>query len=172
MWLLRKIEDKDRWRYDDPDFHPPWISTESGEIPADPLQDLNTKNNQLSVYMLNEVRAELVDRILTALAATRNNSQKIECLIIPEEIIKYLNLELKRGKGGTPDGFVNELHCDIVQLTANKLVELAKAVIGCKAESDRRTGDQIRDLLIKGVQEGRLEQSKINPDLKKRLLHN
>jgi hypothetical protein len=70
-FILRTIR-KDRWyRIEDV----PWL--EEGDIHADPLADLNTKANELSVWLIEDDRSNL-NRVVSALAATRTHISNLD----------------------------------------------------------------------------------------------
>jgi hypothetical protein len=85
--MLRKIR-KARWyQHNQADF--PWLLDE--DIPADPLGDLVTNDNELSVWQINDDKSNL-HRIAAALAANSDDISNLDAEIkrIPEKEILHL----------------------------------------------------------------------------------
>jgi hypothetical protein len=75
--ILRKIR-KARWyQYDRSDF--PWLLEE--DIPADPLGDLATNDNELSVWQINDDKSNL-PRVAAALAANCDDISNLDYALI------------------------------------------------------------------------------------------
>lgn len=118
--MLRKIEWR-RWYKDKEMFS--WLG--EGEIPADPLTDLKTTQNNLSVFYIKEDHSNLND-IIAAMAATRDYAANFDYLLFDEQICSELSIEIKDTKGATPNEEVNKWHRDLMELSADKLLNLSK----------------------------------------------
>ena len=121
--LLRKIR-KARWLAKvDLD----WL--DQGDIPADPLGDLVTKDNSLSVWEIDDDNANL-PRVVAALASTGAKISNIDYALFEEGLLADLGIGVVRTAGGTPDQDVNEnWHRDLIELSAFKTAALAKAIM-------------------------------------------
>src|SRR5215510_4864620 len=104
-FLLRKIR-KTRW-YRTESFD--WLP--NGELPADPLSDLGTKSNELSVYHVAADESNL-DRIIASLAANVDQLAHVDFALFDESVISELGIKIKPSKGDLPDDQVNNWHSD------------------------------------------------------------
>lgn len=152
-FLLRKIR-RNRWYKTEPiDWLP------DGELQADPLSDLGTKSNELSVYHVVIDEANL-DRIIASLAANSEQWDNFDFAIFNENIISDLGIKIKNSKGELPDEQVNNWHNDLCELSATKLVILAKAIYE-KARIDRKTPAQVLNLVADFLMNGQIDRSRI-----------
>jgi hypothetical protein len=112
----------------------PWLQKD--EIPADPLGDLKTTGNGLSVYLIDDEKSNL-GRVVCALAATRDRIQHFDYLLFDWDILLSTGITVKRSEGKTPDCAVNELHCDLAELSGQKLLALATDILCSDYETGR-----------------------------------
>jgi hypothetical protein len=117
--LVRKVEGRN------------WIEPrdwpDAPELPADRLADLNTKSNQLSVFVCEETDLPgATYHIAVALTANRTQLRDFDCIIVPLTTLQSADFNVVHTpKGGqSDDAEVNKRHHDIRQLTARKLLEL------------------------------------------------
>ena len=162
-FFLRKV-DKRRW---DRIPRPPWL--EADELPAAPLADLNTNTTcRISVYLVDDDESNVL-RIVTALAATREKIVAHDYLLIDQDDIAAAGIEVRAEKGRCPDDFVNELHRDLCELTAEKVLFLCKrAFFG--ARRPKRVEEKLLSRTVpEGVVNGNIQPKRVNPELRKRL---
>ena len=119
---LRKIDSKRVWDNDEP---LPWLAED--DIQADPVTDLKTSNNILSVFYVTDKTTGL-DRIVAALAATRNSINHLDYILFDERLLLELGIKIARKTGETPDEQVNDWHRDLIELSGFKLVKLVKLI--------------------------------------------
>lgn len=99
-----------------------------GDIPADCLSDLNTEQNELSVWYIENDGANL-NRVLTALAATCGFVSNLDYLIFDYEIVTALGLTITKTDGETPDSVANRSwHRDLAKLSGENLLKFALAI--------------------------------------------
>ena len=151
-FLLRKIR-KNRWYKEKFDWLP------DGELQADPLSDLGTKSNELSVYHVVIDESNL-DRIIASLAANSEQCDNFDFAIFDENIISELGIKIKKSKGELPDEQVNNWHSDLCELSATKLVILAKAIYD-KAKTGRKVPEQVLNLVADSLRKGRIDRGRI-----------
>ncbi|MFH1563085.1 MAG: hypothetical protein ABIF11_06695 [Nitrospirota bacterium] len=153
--LFRKLERKV--------YMDPQKANELGGPQADALKNFKTKENALSVY---EVENELTDieRILAAIAGTRDNVQEVEYASFDSNLLAEHEIKTNKIKGDTADDEVNNLHIDLIDLTAKQLYLLASSI--------QKDGKLIRILkkeigikITEGLKEGYLDKNKINEKL-------
>lgn len=155
-FILRTIR-KNRWLQENLD----WLK--EGDVPADPLGDLATTNNELSVWFVEDDKSNL-EQILAAFAATRETSAHVDYALFDPQILEELGILNKRTKGGTPDPQANTWHIDLYELSASKLVELTKALL-LKSERTRISQKEICQLVVTAINLGRIDQASLKPDL-------
>ena len=120
--LFRKIDHKSNWdnfRSNSPN----WI--DSGDVSGDLLKDLQTTNNDLSVYEVADSNSNL-DKLISAMAANRQNLKPFYYILIERDTIESNNYSLASAVGGTLSKEVNNFHINIEKLSGFKLVKLAK----------------------------------------------
>ena len=86
-----------------------WIAP--GETQADALLDLQTKDNRLSVFRVdNDID---IQRVVIALAATRDHVANLDYAIFDDDELIARGIDITRTVGETPDQTANTLHHDI-----------------------------------------------------------
>ena len=131
----------------------PWLP--NNDFPADPVTDLRTTDNSLSVWEIDEDRSNL-QRVVTALAGNRDRIEKIDYVIFAKRTIADVSIKTKKSKGGTSDEGVNGWHLDLVEISAKKLLSLAKAIYD-EGERYRILGKKIEKLLGDGIKSGQID---------------
>jgi hypothetical protein len=121
--FLRVISSLNSW---DTEKDPLQLSID--DVSADMVTDLRTTDNNLSVFQI-ENDGSNVNRIITALAATRTHLQPSFFLVFDSNLLDRLKIELEKTRGGTPDDFVNDFHRNLKVLSGMKLIELAKELL-------------------------------------------
>lgn len=158
--FLRHIN-RSKWYHHD---GVPWL--QSGELQADALADLYTKNNTLSVYYVEEPARDL-DRIIAAMAARRNVPTNFDYVLIDGALVARLAIEVAASPGDTPDPVANALHRDLRQLTSDKLLGLVAAI----AQSDRPriAPADVKARLKAALEAGTFDLSRMDPGLRAHL---
>jgi hypothetical protein len=154
-FFLRTIR-KAKW-YKNEDVS--WLA--EGELQADALADLATKGNELSVWHIEDDRSNL-EQVVTAVAAGRDNIANLDYALFDQQILSAINIKIKETKGGSPDEKVNAWHRDLVELSATKLMELAKA-IQTEAAKERILPKDIIRLIKRAIASGQIERAKLKP---------
>lgn len=159
-YLLRKIK-KSRW------YQPslPWLA--NNEIPADPLADLQTTDNSLSVWMIEDDKANL-QQVLAAIAANRDHLANVDYAIIKDELVPQL-IKREQTRGKTVDDSANDsFHLEFKEVSASKLLDLAKAIFD-HGEKKRILSKDVGKLIKKAVQEGKIAEAKLTDSIKKKI---
>jgi hypothetical protein len=134
-----------RWQTDEP-----WIP--AGELQAAALFDLRFSNNKLSVWKIEDDKTNL-DRVIAALAVNtgRKNIERVDYVLLDPKSIEDLAIRVGKSQGKTPDTVANdEWHFDLVELTAAKIVAIAK-LIKEDGKFDRKNEPAIKSLISKGL---------------------
>ncbi len=136
-----------------------WLAathTPDDPLPADPLSDLNTKENALSVWELPDDRSNLED-VVTAIAAKRH-IREIDVALIEESLISGLGIEILETEGKTPLLEVRPMHRNLAELEAQDLVRIAD-VMRKTLVIEQFSVDQVENLIVGTIQSGRLRSS-------------
>jgi hypothetical protein len=125
-----------------------------GEIIADPMSDfLPTDKGTLSVYLV-ENNKQYIDRVIAAMAATRQDVDKFEYAIVELQDLESRGFETEIQLGTTPDEEVNRWHLNIVKLSTQKILDLTHLFFQ-KSVPDllgRRYKEDVEALLRENVQ--------------------
>lgn len=127
---------------------PSWLRED--DISADPLGDLATNENTLSVWHVEEDKSNL-DQVVTALAASSDNISNLDYALFDRELLSEFSIKINPSQGGSPDEKTNTFwHFDLIELSALKLVELAKAML-VKAERKQVSEKMILQLIAQAI---------------------
>jgi len=153
--LLRKLEKK-IWM-------DPQIAINLGGLQADALKNFSTTSNALSVYYAGNDTIP-TERILAAIAGGRENIQEVDYAVFDSKLLEKHEIKTNQINGKTADDKVNELHLDLVELTANQIYLLASS-IQISGELKRISKINIGRKISIGLKEGCLDQKKVNQSL-------
>jgi hypothetical protein len=141
--LLRKVK-QNRWFK--PDAQP---LLDSGDVPSDPLGDLNTSQSRLSVFQVEEDLSN-IERIARALALNAQRIDAVGYVLFDVSLLGQASIGLDSTDGETMDSVVNKCHRDLTNLTGNKLVALTRLIL-LEGESDTILKKRIVELIDEGV---------------------
>lgn len=150
---VRKIR-KGRWYRSD---NMSWLP--EGEVHADVLADLLTRDNALSIYCLDDDQSAL-DRLIAALAANCEHLSNIDYATFDQTILTEIGIRAKRALGDLPDDEVNGWHSDLYQLSASSVAQLARA-INATAEIARKQQKAVLALVARSVAMGWIEYRRV-----------
>ncbi len=143
-------------------------SLEDGDVQADALYDLRTSSNALSVWLIEENRANL-NRVIAALAAGRETLDKLDYALIQRKSLDDLGIEVVKEKGVSCDDQANESwHLDLRGLSGAKLVDLAY-LIQEQAEFERVQRSAVATLIVTSVGEGFIDSTRISTHIGEKL---
>ena len=121
----------------------------AGDVPADPLGDLRTSDNCLSVWEVRDDRSN-VQRIVRALAVGKDKLSNSGYVLFNSELLAGAGIEPpKVVLGRTYDVGANPWHRDLINLSGNRLVRLTHALL-----SHGETGQILKKALVTSVKEG------------------
>lgn len=147
------------------ELQPAWVPQD--DIQADALKDLETTDNDLSVWLIEEDLSNL-ERVLAALAANRDQLANIDFALLDVTVINNLGILIQSTPGLAPDQAVSLLHRDLIQLTATQLTQLAQA-LATHARLERRSKSQVRLLLLDSLTAGYIEISSLKEGIANKL---
>ena len=167
-FLVRKVE-KGKWK--------PGETLILANVPGDAItRDMMTVASALSVWQISlDDEEEIVDEGILALV-TNEKQEHIETIDVALLELRELegnNLEVIEKEGIT---FVRDLiqaHRHIKNLTYDKLGTIAEIILKNFHENKvkRRTKPQITRLLIKAIQQNRLEFDRLNDHIKETVMN-
>ena len=157
--ILRKIR-KSKW------LIPSWLS--KGDIQADALVDLSTKNNELSVWYITDDKSNF-ERIISALAAHRDHLSNFDYVLFDKKFLDENNIKIRKTKGISLDEEVNELwHLDLYELSVLKIVNLAKTILE-NGEIKRIQERDVGQFIIKTITSGNINLEKLKENIKEKI---
>jgi len=159
--LLRAIR-KSRWNR----TNCPWLAL--GEIQSDLLSDFETKNNTLSVWLIQDDQSNL-NEVVLALAINRDTISNFDYTIFDIDLMEILNIKLEVNEGNTPYNRANSWHRDLVELTINKIIKLAESLLE-DAEKVRISEKKIANLIQVAVNNSQIDREILKPSISKKLL--
>lgn len=152
--VLRKIK-RNRWynkRFQ-------WLNGD--EIAADPLGDLYTDEGKLSVWLVDDDKSNL-NEALVAIACCCQQPSNIDYVLFKDSVLSQLGIQVEECPRDTPFTRVKELHRDLTELSANKLVELAKAILTGESQFGRLPEKDAGRLLAQTISRGLLDRTALN----------
>ena len=136
----------------------------AADISADCLFNLHIRDNELSAWLVDDEKSNL-NRILVALAATKDHPSHVDCITFDYGLPAQFNIKVRKTKGGTPDADANRLwHHDLIELSARQVAEFA-VEIQRSGTTFRLREKLVGPLIRAGVNRKELDQTKINPKL-------
>jgi hypothetical protein len=148
--LLRNVREN-RWHKSEA---APWLDRD--DVPADPLGDVATSQNCLSVWAVAEDRSN-VERIVRALSVSRDKIADMGFVLFDSSLLETAGITHKVKEGQTPDEEANTWHLDLVELSGNKLVHLTKLILQ-HGESGTVLKKRLQELVEEGLQRHQLPE--------------
>jgi hypothetical protein len=158
--LLRTVDKHYRWFKNDA---APFL--EHDDSPADPIADLKTDKNRLSVYVISDDKSNL-ERIVRAIAVGRQKIDHAAYVVFDSKVLEEAGIEIEEVAGTTSDSGVNSWHRDLV-LSGRKLAALAKGMLRDGEEVKQILKLRMVELVEEGIRDGQLPED-LREKLKKR----
>lgn len=122
--------------------------------PADALSDLNTKENVLSAWYVDDDHSNLED-VIVAVASNREHLQRLDFALFDEAATRETGVQIIASPGKTPLGDASEYHRDLVSLTADDICHIAE-MIHVSGSVNYRTAQQVGILVGAAFNQGRI----------------
>lgn len=132
-----------------------WYIASDQPLPADPLADLNTEDNVLSLWQVQDDGSNLTD-IIAAVAATRDAVANVDIALFDSGLLQGIGAGIEARGGRTPLAAARSYHRGLVGLNAQQLIEVAE-VIRRSGEIREFSRREVRYLLAAAVNTGRLK---------------
>ncbi|MYI84451.1 MAG: hypothetical protein F4058_03845 [Rhodothermaceae bacterium] len=136
-----------------------WMSER--EISADAVTaDLRTQDNILSFWQCGEGTDKEVNNVALAIAAGRDNIDKVEIVLIDDKDLENDGQIIKASNGRTPVGSMVKLHVDVIRLDYYRLGKVAHLVASAVAADKfhRITKKSVKTLLVTAITESEVLQ--------------
>jgi hypothetical protein len=144
MPLLLRTVRQNRWLKDEA---APFLAV--GDVPADPIPDLLTQQNLLSVWEIAADRSN-IERVVRAVALGRNAISDMGYVLFHSDLLAAAGIETRVNPGESPDKGANPWHRDLV-MSGHRLVALTKAILQ-HGESGAVLKLRLRELVEEGIQ--------------------
>ena len=142
--ILRKLDKKASF------YAQEWL--EDDDVQADALSSLRTKDNQLSVWLIDDDRSNL-NRVIAALASGRDHLDKVDYALIDRRFIDSLDIQVSKVDGRSPDMGANQhWHCDLARLSGKQLLALALGMR--KGLVVREPKSKVRTAILESIDSG------------------
>ena len=161
--IFREIGNKSWWDKAHDEFC--WLG--DGELVGDVFKGVKTIKGTLSIYLLDDDQTNLA-RIVAALACKRRSLENFDFVLVPEIAIET-EFEILRTTGTTADDLVNDLHRDLVKLTAGKLLKLVTIFGEHMSAMTRLYRDEVKDAILESLELESLRENDVNSGVKKHL---
>ena len=124
--------------------------------------------NKISVWHIEENRSNL-NRVAAAIASGRSNIANLDYALFQQETVNLAGITVREAPGETADDGANtQWHRDLIELTANKLVRLAKEMYS-EAEIVRMQHLEVSRLVRQGIDSKKIQQGRLKDSLVKDL---
>ncbi len=157
--IFRKLSQKRYWD------RVSWLDT--SDIQSDAAKCLLTKENRLSVFILEEPTVQM-ERVIAALALSRDNLAHLDLAIAPENVLELCQIQRDKVHADTLDSEVNEWHLDLIELTVAKIAKLATAIRN-EGEIKRYNETEVKKAIQKSLNADCIIAEQINGNLIKSL---
>lgn len=140
----------------------PWL--ERNDVPADPVGDLKTSQNRLSVWVVADDRSN-IERIVRAIAIGRDKVDHMGYVLFDSTLLSDIGTTAEPIPGNTLDDGANDWHRDLVDLSGNKLIALTRMIL-TRGETGNVLKKRLKELILDGIEQKQLPEnlrSKFDP---------
>jgi hypothetical protein len=159
--FLRMISSLNKWDRENTYL---WLAPD--DIPADPITDLKTADNKLSVFQVNNGDEIRINKIAAALAAKRLTLQPFAYILFDVGLPSRLDIQVGKTNRGTDIQIVNDWHFELIELSAQKLFSLTRDLL-LNADPERKRENEVVPLIMENVRSGELDPDKMDERLRK-----
>lgn len=160
-YLMRKIT-LPRW------IQEPHEVSCADEINAEALSDLCADENAISTWYVGDRTEEEIKRAVLALASGFRALDELKIVFLDDNELKNAGLDVESTPGITKVKEYTNLHRDIVQLNARKLIELAGLVLTqvWKEQIQTINAEDLSLWILQLINEGKLEFEDLDKNFK------
>ena len=159
--LLRTIR-KPRWYGD-----MAWL--EEGKAQADALRDLETRDNKLSVWHVEDDESNL-QQVVAAVSCKRDQASNLDYALFDQDVLARISARIEHTVGETLHNEANaRWHRHIVELSAEKTAELANIIMECGTRV-RISEAKVVELIRQAVASGAVDVHALRDGLKNEII--
>ena len=137
-------------------------------LPADAIgADLRTQENTLSFWSFCIGSGEHLEDVVLALAATRDNVQRLDLAWVDEKKIKRMKLRVEATDGTTPATDLKDRHRDVVGIDLDRMCRLARGIRD-SLDNDRTRifrEKEVLEILAKGAEDKVVPLNELKPNV-------
>lgn len=156
--FLRTVR-KARWS------NPSWAGGLASDQQGDALADFSTTSNALSVYLVDSEDA--IQQVVAGLAAGRSSLSNLDYAVIEADLLDRMNLQAVQTPGQTPHQEANNLHHDIVNLTAANVLGLVQSITINNVQ--RVPVQKVKAFLERSIRDGHIDTGALGDSLSRKL---
>ena len=119
-----------------------------------------TTGNKLSVWLIEERHSD-IQRVITALAASRDRVSNMDYVTLDYEVLAGMQIKIQSVVGDTHDKDANERwHRDLTDLSATQVANLSNAIVagGKRARANEK---DVIEWIRQAVADGHIERGKL-----------
>ena len=138
-------------------------------VPADPISDLKTDGNVLSISLVEDDQSNL-KRVAAAFACTRPDIRKLEFALVPHDALEAAGFRIEKVRGQSPDTSASDAyHFDLVSLTGVQLVKLAQVIINTGAIQAFWSEQEVKEAIRASVEQDFIDLNRLTTKIKNSL---
>jgi hypothetical protein len=141
--LLRNVR-QNRWLKD-----PARAWLDRNEVPADPLGDLRTQENALSVWEVADDHSNLERVVRAIVLGSTSGIANTGYVIFDAALLESIGIASRPEPGVSPDADANKWPRDLINLTGSQLVALTRVIL-----EHGESGQVLKKRLLQLIQEG------------------
>jgi hypothetical protein len=158
-FFLRKIR-KAKWLNDK---GLSWL--QPSDLQADAVFDLKTDDNSLSVWHVEDDESNL-EQVLVAVGASLDYLTNLDYALADQDLLLETGIKMTATTGKTGYRVANQWHRDLVELTAERVLEIARTIQTRGLRLDRVLSKKLAALLKKRIESGDVDLSSLNEHLR------
>ncbi|MBW7990281.1 MAG: hypothetical protein FVQ84_09740 [Planctomycetes bacterium] len=140
---------------------PDWLR--EGEIPADPIFGFRIGSNTMSVWIVDDDSSR-IKWLAVALSIKKNKLEDFEFVLLDSTIVDDIGIKATQTVGRCPDSELNQFHLDLVEISAQRLLQLTQIILKKISEEQKVLVDRIpRKDVAQYIQEG-ISKGRINSE--------
>lgn len=144
-----------------------WL--EPGHAPADSLRDLQTEDNVLSCWWVEDDRRNF-ERVVAAISSKGERPENFDYALVPLDAVQDARIRFERTDSNTFDDEANHnWHVHLLELTAAKVSELARLIMPPE-NRDRIPHKRVAEWMKQAVRGHHLRMDDLRDTMRQKLL--
>jgi len=143
--------------------------TVTDPLQSDALADLKTSSNTLSVWLIKDDKSNL-EQVITALISSCDRFSNCDYVLIDINLVDSIGIKHEEVEGQTPYAVANQWHRDLIDLTVDKIFNLAKVIE--PLDKGRFPEKNVKNLIREAYKNGQIDETKLMDKMKIHLIPN